>query len=65
MRKTACNTGLAKVAVQCSADTFVVNQSLVLRINICGENRRLRQARKRYASPYEKPSADIKRYYGI
>ena len=28
------NTGLAKVAVQCSADTFVVNQSLVLRINL-------------------------------
>jgi hypothetical protein len=42
------NTGLAKVAVQCSADTFVVNQSLFLRINICGENRHLRQARKRY-----------------
>ncbi len=38
------NTGLAKVAVQCSADSFVVNQSLVLRINICGENRHLRQA---------------------
>jgi len=33
-RRPACNTGLAKVAVQCSADTFVVNQSLVLRINI-------------------------------
>jgi hypothetical protein len=32
------NTGLAKVAVQCSAETFVVNQTLVLRINICGEN---------------------------
>ena len=46
--RAACNTGLAKVAVQCSADTFVVNQSLVLRINICGENRHLRQARKRY-----------------
>ena len=45
----AYNTGLAKVAVQFSADTFVVNQSLVLRINICGENRHLRQARKRYA----------------
>ena len=44
----AYNTGLAKVAVQCSADTFVVNQSLVLRINICGENRHLRQARNRY-----------------
>ena len=45
------NSGLAKVAVQCSADTFVVNQSLVLRINICGENRHLRQARNRYV-PY-------------
>ena len=42
------NTGLAIVAVQYSADTFVVNQTLVLRINICGENRHLRQARKRY-----------------
>ena len=48
-RTPAGNTGLAKVAVQCSADTFVVNQSLVLRINICGENRHLRQARKRQA----------------
>ncbi|WP_293895310.1 hypothetical protein [Flavobacterium sp.] len=26
-RTPACNTGLAKVAVQCSAYTFVVNQS--------------------------------------
>jgi hypothetical protein len=32
-RKTTANSGLAKVAVQCSEDTFVVNQSLVLRIN--------------------------------
>jgi hypothetical protein len=47
MTSTGGNTGLAKVAVQCSADTFVVNQTLVLRINICGENRHLRQARKR------------------
>jgi len=46
-KRAACNTGLAKVAVQCSADIFVVNQSLVLRINICGEKRHLRQARKR------------------
>jgi hypothetical protein len=38
------NTGLAKVAVQYSADKFVVTQSLVLRINICAENRHLRQA---------------------
>jgi hypothetical protein len=49
-RATSANTGLAKVAVQCSADTFVVNQSLVLRINLCGENRHLRQARNRYRS---------------
>jgi hypothetical protein len=48
-KTTGYNTGLAKVAVQCSADTFVVNQTLVLRINICGENRHLRQARKRWA----------------
>jgi hypothetical protein len=41
------NSGLAKVAVQCSADSFLVNQTLVLRINICGENRHLRQAAKR------------------
>jgi hypothetical protein len=41
------NKGMAKVAVQCSADPFVVNQSLVLRINICGENRHLRQAQNR------------------
>jgi hypothetical protein len=40
------NTGLAKVAVQCSADTFVVNHPPAggLRINICGENRHLRKA---------------------
>jgi len=43
----AGNRRLAKVAVQCSAATFVVNQSLVLRINICSENRHLRQAPKR------------------
>ena len=50
-RKAAANSGLAKVAVQCSADTFLVNQTLVLRINPDsyrdGENRHLRQAAKR------------------
>jgi hypothetical protein len=56
-RNTAHNTGLAKVAVQCSADTpdsyrDVVNQSLVLRINIYGENRHLRQARNRWVQAY-------------
>jgi len=32
-----------------SYDSFVVKQTLVLRINICGENRHLRQAAKRQA----------------
>jgi hypothetical protein len=31
--RAADKTGLAKVVVQCSADTFLVNQSLVLLIN--------------------------------
>jgi len=46
---TGGNSGLAKVAVQCSAESFVVNQTLFLRINICAKNRHLRQATKRYA----------------
>jgi len=35
---------------RCSAsyDSFVVKQTVVLRINICGEKRHLRQAAKRY-----------------
>jgi predicted neutral ceramidase superfamily lipid hydrolase len=52
--KTRYNSGLAKVAVLCSADTFVVNQTLVLRINICGEKRHLRQAAKRCHSLAER-----------
>ena len=42
---TAGNTGLAKVAVQCSVDTFEVNKNLVLRINISGE----KPAHRKYA----------------
>ncbi len=38
------HTGLAKVAVQFSTGSFVINQILVLSINICGKNRHLRQA---------------------
>ena len=53
------NTGLAKVAVHYSADTFVVNQTFVLRINICGENRHLRQARKRYRLCCGRPQTEI------
>jgi len=49
-RTPAGNSSLAKLAVQCSADTFVVNQTLVLRINICGKNRQLLESAKRYAT---------------
>jgi hypothetical protein len=35
--KTGAETGLAKVAIQCSADRFVVNQSSFLHINICAK----------------------------
>jgi len=43
---------------RCSAsyDSFVGNQTVVLRINICGENRHLRQAPNRYALLYKKPT---------
>jgi len=49
-RKTAYNSTYKKLAVQSSADSFVVNQTLVLRINICGKNRQLLVAAKRYVS---------------
>jgi hypothetical protein len=43
------NSTYKKLAVHCSEDQprLMVNQSLVLRINICGENRQFRQARNR------------------
>jgi len=46
-RKTAYNSTYKKLAVQCSAETFVVNQTLVLRIKFCGENRQLLVAANR------------------
>ncbi len=42
------NTGLAKVVVQCSADSFVVNETLVFEIKFCSKNPHLRQAAKSY-----------------
>ena len=48
IRTPAYNSTYKKLAVRCSADTFVVNRSLVLRINICGKNRQLLVAAKRW-----------------
>jgi hypothetical protein len=45
-KQRTANRRLAKVAVQYFADTFVVNQSFFLRINICSKNRHLRKAPK-------------------
>jgi hypothetical protein len=46
-RKTPYNSTYKKLAVQCSADKFVVAESLVLRMNICGKNPPLLLAAKR------------------
>ena len=42
------NMGLTKVVVKFSGDTFVVNQTLVFRINLSGKICHLRQVLKRY-----------------
>jgi hypothetical protein len=54
IRSTAGNSTYKKLAVQCSADTYAINLSLVLRIDICGENRQLLVAENRYGQVYEK-----------
>jgi len=46
-RILVCNSGLAKAAVQCSADTFGINQTLVLRMNNCSKNRQILVVEKR------------------
>jgi hypothetical protein len=48
----AANSGLAKVAVSFSADKFVVKESSVLRINICGENRHYAKPQNVSGKPY-------------
>ena len=47
-RTTTANSGLAKGGVSCFVETFVVNQTFVLRMNICAKNPRLRKYAKRY-----------------
>ena len=57
--KTGANTGLAKVAVQCSADIFVVNQTLVFQIKFCDKSPALRVAANRYAMSLKSDSVNI------
>ncbi len=47
-RITAANSTFAMGGVSCSADSFVVAESVVLRINICAENPARRKSAKRY-----------------
>ncbi len=47
VERLTANSTYKKLAVQCSADSFVVAESFVLRINICGKNRQLLVAAKR------------------
>lgn len=46
-RKTTDNSSLAKWRVTCFYDSLVLNQSAVLRLNICAKIPPLRQAAKR------------------
>jgi hypothetical protein len=47
-RKTAYNSTFAIGGVSCSADSFVVAESSVLRINICGKKPAHRKSAKRW-----------------
>jgi hypothetical protein len=60
-RITGGNSTYKKLAVQCSADTFVVNQTLVLRINIYGKNRQFLVAEKRCTSYLKTKNGNRKR----
>jgi len=53
-RKAAANSTLAIGGVSSPLDSFVVAESSVLRINICGKNRQLLVAAKRYKQPQNK-----------
>ena len=48
MKGTSYNSTFAIGGVSCYADTFVVNQSLVLRINTCPEKPAHRKSANRY-----------------
>ncbi|TAH15448.1 MAG: hypothetical protein EAZ14_01930 [Runella slithyformis] len=52
MRKTADNSTFAIGGVSCSADSFVVAESSVLRINICAEKPAHRKSAKRQPDYY-------------
>ncbi len=61
-RLTAHNSTFAIGVVSCSADSFVVAESLVFRMNICAKNPAHRKSAKRYAQPIEMGLIHINRH---
>ena len=55
-RSPAANIGFAKAGVMCFYDSFMLNRSAVLRLNICAKKPRLRKAEKRCAAYKEEPT---------
>jgi hypothetical protein len=55
-RKAAANSTFAIGGVSCSADTFVVAESFVIRINNSGKNPAHRKSANRYAACYDDSS---------
>jgi hypothetical protein len=51
-KKTAYNSTFAIGGVSCPADSFVVAESFVLRINICAEKPAHRKSAKRWQQAY-------------
>ncbi len=64
-RTTTANRRLAKVAFQCSADSLVVNQSLVLRINICGKKSPPSPSAKTLAASGELTARQTNNYFDL
>ena len=61
-RTTTANSGLAKGGVSCFVETFVVYQTFLLRMNICGKNPALRQAANRYRRAWKNALKSQKRF---
>ncbi len=58
--RAADNSTFAIGGVSCSEDSFVVAESSVLRINICGEKPAHRKSANRWRQPIEQPDDNLK-----
>ena len=60
VKLTAGNSTYPKGGVLCFKDRYVVNETLVLLINICGESPALRVAAKRYGQVQNNDTIKLK-----